>query len=92
MKNRKNSFFYALKESFSENEYFSPALFTLNLKGELVIEGFNKLNEYNEKVVNISAFNKQIYIYGENLTLSYFTKDTIQIVGKINSIEVFEVE
>ncbi len=80
-----------VEDSFFLKEDIAPAFISLNIDGDLVIDGFKMLNSYEENKISVLANKKLVYVNGENLSLLYFTKSTIQIKGEISSIEIFKV-
>ena len=63
----------------------------LDINGKVIIERFSKLLNYTDKEVSFVSKSKQVYIYGNDLTIMYFSKSEMTIEGNIEKIEIFEV-
>ncbi len=84
-------FIRGVLDAFINKGEIKPSFITLNIDGDLIIDGFQKLNEYNEDKISVLARNNIVYIKGEDLSLINFNKLTIQIKGEILNIEIFKV-
>ena len=82
---------YAIKDMFSKNGGAKPTLLLLDINGTLAIESFAKMLNYNEKELSFISGKKQIYIYGDNLSVQSFTNENMTVTGIIEKIELFEV-
>ncbi len=51
---------------------------------------YTKILDICDKTLKINLGNKQINLYGENLTMSRLDKNELLIKGKINKIEINE--
>ena len=68
-----------------------PTFLFFDINGTVLVEHFSKLINYTDKEIAFISKNKQIYIYGKDLTIMYFSKTEMTIEGKIEKIELFEV-
>lgn len=68
-----------------------PTFLSIDINGNLIIESFRKLIEYNSKSIILNTGTKQVYIYGEKLCIKSFSRTQLQIDGKITKIEFSEV-
>ncbi len=82
---------HAIKDMFSKSGGATPTLLLLDVNGVLAIESFAKMLNYNEKELSFISGKKQIYIYGDNLSVLSFAKEGLTVSGKIVKIELFEV-
>ena len=62
-----------------------------DINGTVIVERFSKLLNYTDKEVSFISKGKQVYIYGNDLTIMYFSKSEMTIEGNIEKIEIFEV-
>lgn len=69
----------------------TPTFISIDINNGVVVESFKKLIDFTDKTVSISAADKNIYIYGEMLQITSFSKTTVYISGKVTKIEIFEV-
>lgn len=60
---------------------------TLNGFGEILIENYKNILEYQDILIKVNTFEGAITIYGFNLKLEEMTDEDIKINGKIDSIE-----
>ena len=65
---------------------------SIDCNNGMIIETFQKIIDYTSEKIVVMAGNKYIYVYGENITVKLFSKTEIQLEGKINKIEFFEVK
>lgn len=82
---------HAIKDMFSKSSGATPTLLLLDINGILAIESYTKVLNYNEKELSFISGKKQIYIYGDNLSVLSFTNEGMTVTGKIEKIELFEV-
>ena len=68
-----------------------PTFLLFDINGTVVVERFSKLLNYTDKEISFVSKNKQVYIYGSNLMIMYFSKSEMTIEGNIEKIEIFEV-
>lgn len=94
MKLRKNSegIIQAFKSVADRNIMAVNTFLSFDINGNLIIESFRKLIDYDENKIAVSAADRQIYVYGDNLKIVSFSKTDIQITGKITKIELMEVK
>lgn len=59
---------------------------TMNGTGELNIENYGLLGDYNEEKIVLHCYNCRMVIEGERLLIEYFTDIDMRITGKIHSI------
>ncbi len=91
MEKSKVSFIKDIVDIFIKKDEILPSFISLNINGDLIIDGFKKLNEYNDNNISVLAFSNIIYVSGNNLKIVTFNKLSIQIKGEISSIEIFKV-
>lgn len=82
-KNRMDKMLEIPKEVYSNIPKLSVTGF-----GEMVIENYKGILEYEEFFVRISTHIGIININGYNLNLETMTNDDIKVTGKIESIEI----
>lgn len=54
---------------------------------EITIDNFKNIREFSEKSIGILAGGSKIYISGSGLEITYLTKESLTIKGKINQIQ-----
>lgn len=59
---------------------------------EILIENYKNILEYQDILIKINTFNGAITIYGSNLKLEQMTDEDIKVKGKIDTIELEEIE
>ena len=59
---------------------------TMNGTGELNIENYGSLGDYNEEKIVLHCYKCSMIIEGEKLLIEYFTDINMRITGKIHSI------
>lgn len=69
-----------------------PVFLSIDVKGNLVIDGGGKLLDYTSNRIEVSAKIKNVIVVGEDLTIVAFDKENIRINGKISRIEFSEVQ
>lgn len=55
-------------------------------RGEICIENYKGIIEYNQNIIKIQAKNYRIIIEGKRLNILYFTDDEMYITGLIETI------
>ena len=70
----------------------NPTFISIDLKNGIIVDQFQKLIDFTDSRLNLIAAGKNVYIYGENLKITSYSKTVIYISGKINKIEIFEVK
>ena len=90
--NKNKSFQTMLKAVMDKNYTANSTLISIDLKNGVIIDGFKKLVDFSEEIINVTAADKNIYIHGEMLQLTSFSKSAVYISGKITKIEIFEVK
>lgn len=94
MKIKKNgdSLIRALKTVAERDAGVRPTFLSLDTRGNIVIEGFKKLIEYDNEKISLNAGAKNIYLYGESLKITACTKNSLSVYGAVSKIEIFEVK
>ena len=62
-------------------------LVSITGKDELVADNFKSIREFSDSCVIIAANGMKIGIYGSGLNISYLTKETVIVRGKIDRLE-----
>lgn len=65
----------------------SDAKITINGFGEIWIENYKNILEYQDVLIKINTFEGTVTIYGFNLKLENMTDEDIKVKGKIDTIE-----
>lgn len=68
------------------------SIITLHGNKEIYIENFISIIELTLNMVKIKAKKEIITISGDKLIIEYLSKDDIKISGRINTVELLEVE
>ncbi len=69
-----------------------PTLITMDVAGGVVIDGASRFLNYDNRKISVNSKGKTIYIYGEDLKITAYSKENISIRGTIEKIEFFEVK
>ncbi len=92
MKKGNSDIINAIK-SMGDNGITAVSTFiSIDCQNGMIIETFQKIIDYTRQKIVIMASDKYIYVYGENITVKSFSKSEIQLNGKIQKIEFFEVK
>ena len=87
-----NDFKNAMFSMFSKGGDAVQALLCIDVNGLLVVESYSRMLNYSEKEISFLSGKKQIYIHGSGLSVLSFTKSGMTIAGKIEKIELYEVD
>lgn len=68
--------------------FLGVPIFTMNGDGELLIENHKGILVYSQTEIDVSSKSFPILITGENLSIEYYTADTLKICGKISQIRL----
>lgn len=77
---------------FPEEIYSDIPKLTITGFGEIIIENYKGILEYEEFFASISTYIGLVDIKGYNINLEKMTNDDIKITGKIESIELERIE
>ncbi len=91
-KNKIEELSKSIKTITSNTVISLPVFISVDIKGNLIIDGGGKLLDYTSNRIEISAKIKNVIVEGENLTIVAFDKENIRINGKIFRIEFSEVQ
>lgn len=94
MKIKKNgdSLIRALKSVAERDAGIRSTFLSLDTSGNIVIEGFKKLIEYDNEKISLSTGAKNIYLYGSGLKITSCTRSSLSVHGLVSKIEIFEVK
>lgn len=84
--------FKIIDSIFGKENSAVPTFISLDLKNGVIIDKFQKLIDFTDKSINLVAYNRNVYIYGENLRITSYSKAMIYITGAVHKIEIFEVK
>ena len=59
---------------------------------ELVVENYQGILQFDEHLLALQAKKEQVHIYGNHLSILYYTKDELKVSGKIHKVEVVSGE
>lgn len=89
----KNSIFFQMVRSVTDKNYCANQTFiSIDLKNGIIVDQFEKLIDFSAHCFNLTAAGRNVYIYGENLKITSYSKTMIYITGKISKVEIFEVK
>lgn len=93
MKIRKSgeSLLQAMKSVADKDSGVLSTFIALDVAGNVMIESFSKLREYDDGKVSVSAGGKNVTVYGSRLKIISCTKQSIQLCGRVEKIEISEV-
>lgn len=92
IKKQRESIAQAFKTIADKDINVVPTMLTLDVSGNLTIDGNGKFLNYDSGMISVNTQGKTIYIYGEELKITSYSKAGIYISGNIHSIEIFEVK
>ncbi len=90
--NKNNDFFRMVKSVTDRNFFANQTFISIDLKNGVIVDQFEKLIDFSDETFNLVAAGRNVYIYGENLKITSYSKTMIYVMGKINKIEIFEVK
>ena len=88
----KDNFIRALKSVTDREFNIVDTFITIDLDGNMIIEGTNSYINYSGEKISLNSQDKTIYIYGEKLKVLSCSKSGLHITGDIKRIELFEVK
>ena len=65
---------------------------TVDVNGGITLENFRRIVDYTKNKAVIETKRKMVYIYGENLEITFCDKNYATAHGKITKIELFSKE
>lgn len=68
--------------------FLGEPIFTMNGDGELLIENHKGILQYGLSEIMVSSKSFPIQITGDNLSIEYYTADTLKICGRIIQIRL----
>ena len=92
MKKSNSEIINAIKSMGNNGVAAVSTFISIDCQNGMIIETFQKIIDYTREKIVVMASNKYIYVYGENITVKTFSKSEIQLEGKIQKIEFFEVK
>lgn len=92
IKKHSESMMQGLKSIAQKDNFVVSTFLSLDIEGNLTVEKFGKLLDYDSDEISLSAGRKTVYIHGENLIIRSCTKDVICISGNVFKLEIFEVK
>lgn len=72
---------------YIENKVLNSVHMELMSNRELVIEGCERIEEYDENIVKIVASKMSVVVFGKDLKIRCLTPDSLIVMGVISSIE-----
>ena len=91
IKNKLNTVIKLFKDISDISEPLFPTFMSVDIKGNMIIDGAVKLVDYTDNHIEILSKIKIMSIFGDKLKISSFDNHTIVISGKISKIEFLEV-
>lgn len=73
--------------SYMKDNVLSSVHIEMRSNRELILEGCQKIEEYDENVVKIKVPKMWISVFGRNLELRCLTSDSLIVSGFISSVE-----
>jgi len=81
-----------IKDIYSVSQDASPTSISIDINGCTTLENFNKIIDYNGRMIALETYNKTVYIYGDNITITACNKYNATVSGEIMKIEIFTKE
>lgn len=63
------------------------AIVTITGRGDMTVENYRGILEYETSLIRLSLKHGQIQIFGKELNIDYYTNDDMKISGRIDKIE-----
>ena len=92
VKKEKHSAILALKSIFFNMDTTTQCLVSVDVDGGIILENFKKIRDYNNTGIVLETKEKIVYIYGEDIKITFTGKRTAVAAGQITKIEMFEME
>ncbi len=73
------------------NLSLTNTVLTVDTSGCVIVDGPNKFLNFDNKYISLYSKGKRIYIYGEYLVITAYSKNYISIDGNVTKIELFGV-
>ena len=80
------------REMFSREDKSSATSITVDVDGGITMENFKRIIDYTNRKAVIETGVKKVYIYGENLQITFCDKHYATARGDIRKIEIFSKE
>ena len=81
-----------IRDIFSKTDKSVNTSITVDVNGGITLENFKKIVDYTKDRAVIETKRKMVYIYGENLEITFCDKNYATAHGKITKIELFSKE
>lgn len=81
-----------VREIFSKTDKSADASITVDVDGGIILENFKRIIDYTKDKAVIETKRKTVYIYGENLEITFCDKNFAAAHGEIIKIELFSKE
>ncbi len=87
----KRNFPFEVKKakSYMQDNVLSSVHIEMRSNRELMLEGCQKIEEYDENIVKIKVPKMWISVFGRNLELRCLTPDSLIVSGVVSSVEFF---
>ena len=63
-------------------------ILTLQGSRELLVENYQGILQFDQHLLSLKSKREQLLIYGEELSIHYYTKDELKVSGTIRRVEV----
>lgn len=73
--------------SMPKDVVLGASVVTIIGTGEVCIENYRGIVEYNDILIRVQTKESQIRIHGKHLQIQYYTNDEMKITGRILSLE-----
>ena len=81
-----------LKDMFSKVDKSAATSITVDVAGGITMENFKRIIDYTREKAVIETGIKIVYIYGENLEITFCDRHYATARGNIRKIEIFSKE
>ena len=79
-------------DMFSKTDISAATSITVDVGGGITMENFKRIIDYTKEKAVIETCRKMVYVYGENLEITYCDKHYAAARGDIRKIEIFSKE
>lgn len=80
------------KDMFSKLDKSSSTSITVDVDGGITVENFKRIIDYTKDSIVIDSKMKTVYMYGENMEITFCDKNYVTARGDIKKIEIFPKE
>lgn len=81
-----------IRDVFSKTDKSADTSISIDINGGITLENFKRIVDYTKDKAVIETKRKMVYIYGENIEITFCDKNYATAHGNITKIELFSKE